>query len=51
MEPVNLYQWVNDNNPAPELEYGNGWWDYIEFRHRVDELYGRTRPRSYRATT
>jgi hypothetical protein len=41
MEPINLYRWVNDNNPSPELSYGKGWWDYVQFLYDLDELYGR----------
>jgi len=41
MEPVNIYQWVNDHNPSPELSYRKGWWDYITFLYRLDEVYGK----------
>jgi hypothetical protein len=40
MEPVNIYQWVNDHNPSPKLSYGKGWWDYVTFLYHLDELYG-----------
>ena len=35
MTPINLDQWVNDNNPPAHLEYGKGWWNYIEILRRV----------------
>jgi len=28
---MELWRWINDNNPDPSLEYGKGWWDYLEF--------------------
>src|SRR5437763_888242 len=40
MEPVKLYQWVNDNNPRDDAQYGKDWWDYIDFLYRLDELDG-----------
>ena len=43
MDPVNIYQWVNDNNPSPKLSYGKGWWDYVGFLYHLDDLYGRNR--------
>jgi hypothetical protein len=27
---MDLDRWVNDNNPDEQLQYGKGWWDYIE---------------------
>jgi hypothetical protein len=41
MEPVNIYQWVNDHNPSPELSYRKGWWDYITFLYLLDDVYGK----------
>ena len=41
MELVNIYHWVNDHNPSPELSYGKGWWDYVTFLYHLDEVYGR----------
>jgi hypothetical protein len=35
MTPIPLDQWVNDNNPPAHLEYGKGWWDYIEILRRI----------------
>ena len=43
MEPVSLYQWVNDNNPPEERQYGKGWWDHVEFLFHLDEVYGRNK--------
>lgn len=35
MTPIPLDHWVNDTNPLPQLEYGKGWWDYIETLRRL----------------
>ena len=43
MEAVNIYQWVNDHNPSPQLSYGKGWWDYVTFLYDLDGLYGNNR--------
>ncbi len=40
MEPVSIYEWVDGHNPSPELSYRKGWWDYVTFLYRLDELYG-----------
>jgi hypothetical protein len=39
MMSIPLRQWVNDHNPAPELEYAKGWWDAISFFYRLAEDY------------
>src|SRR5712692_1047141 len=39
MQPVPLYQWVSEHNPAPELSYGKGWWDTIECIYRLQDTY------------
>ncbi len=33
--PVPLGHWVNDNNPPAHLQYGKGWWDYVETLRRL----------------
>lgn len=33
--PKEFDHWVNDNNPPAHLEYGKGWWDYIEMLRRL----------------
>lgn len=38
--PMNWNQWVNDNNPSRELQYGKGWWDYIEIVRRITGKFG-----------
>jgi hypothetical protein len=43
MEPVDIHQWINDNNPSPKLSYGKGWWDYVTFLYHLDELYGQNK--------
>lgn len=40
MEPVDIYQWVNDHNPSSTLSYGKGWWDYVTFLYQLNQLYG-----------
>lgn len=40
MQPVGIYEWVNDNNPLEKLSYRKGWWDYVEFLYELDWLYG-----------
>jgi hypothetical protein len=32
---MDLDRWVNDNNPDEQLQYGKGWWDYIELIRRL----------------
>lgn len=32
---VDFNRWVNDHNPAENLSYGKGWWDYIEIIRRL----------------
>jgi hypothetical protein len=31
---MDLDRWVNDN-PEEQLQYGKGWWDYIELIRRL----------------
>ena len=38
--PANFDQWVNDNNPPVHLQYGKGWWDYIEILRRLMDKFG-----------
>src|SRR2546425_11431212 len=33
--PKQFDHWVNDNNPPVHLQYGKGWWDYIEMLRRL----------------
>jgi len=37
---MDLDRWVNDNNPDEQLQYGNGWWDYIELIRRLMYKFG-----------
>ncbi len=30
-----LDTWISDNNPPDHLEYGKGWWDYVELLQRL----------------
>jgi hypothetical protein len=39
MTPIPLDHWVSDNNPPTHLQYGKGWWDYIEILRRVVEKF------------
>jgi hypothetical protein len=39
MTPVPLDHWVNDNNPPAHLQYGKGWWDYIETLRRLVDKF------------
>ena len=39
MEALSFDQWVNDNNPPIHMEYGKGWWDYIETLRRVIDKF------------
>ncbi len=38
-KPINFDQWVSDNNPPLHLEYGKGWWDYIEIVRRLADKF------------
>ncbi len=31
--------WVGDNNPDPKLEYGKGFWDYVEMLRRMIDKF------------
>ncbi len=33
--PIDFNQWVSDHNPAEDLSYDKGWWDYIEIIRRL----------------
>jgi hypothetical protein len=33
--PRQFDHWVSDNNPPVSLQYGKGWWDYIEMLRRL----------------
>ena len=37
--PVPVNRWVNDNNPPAHLEYGKGWWDYVEILQRLMDKF------------
>ena len=37
---MDLDRWVNDNNPDEQLQYGKGWWDYIELIRRLMYKFG-----------
>ncbi len=37
--PTTFNRWVNDNNPPVNLEYGKGWWDYIEILQRLIDKF------------
>lgn len=39
-ELTSFDRWVNDNNPPVHLEYGKGWWDYIEILRRLMGKFG-----------
>ncbi len=39
MTPVPLDHWVNDNNPPAHLQYGKGWWDYVETLRRLVDKF------------
>ena len=36
---MDLDRWVNDN-PDEQLQYGKGWWDYIELIRRLMYNFG-----------
>jgi hypothetical protein len=40
--PTTFNRWVNDNNPPVNLEYGKGWWDYIEILQRLIDKFAVT---------
>lgn len=37
--PIDLFDWINDNNPPEGLEYRKGFWDYVEFIQRLMEKH------------
>jgi len=37
---MDLDRWVNDNDPDEQLQYGKGWWDYIELIRRLMYKFG-----------
>jgi hypothetical protein len=37
--------WVGENNPDPKLEYGKGWWDYVETLRRLITKFDAKAPR------
>ena len=37
--PMPFNRWVNDNNPAVHLEYGKGWWVYVEILQRLIDKF------------
>jgi hypothetical protein len=37
---MNLDRWVNDDNPDEQLQYGKGWWDYIELIRHLMYKFG-----------
>ena len=39
MTPIPLDHWVSDNNPPMRLQYGKGWWGYIETLRRLMEKF------------
>ena len=39
MTPVPIDHWVNDNNPPAHLQYGKGWWDYVETLRRLVDKF------------
>lgn len=39
MSATKLDIWVAENNPAPELQYGKGFWDYVEMVRRLVEKF------------
>jgi hypothetical protein len=42
--PTSFNRWVNDNNPSAHLEYGKGWWDYVEILQRLIDKFGIEEP-------
>jgi hypothetical protein len=35
--PVEFNLWVNEHNSPAHLQYGKGWWDYVETVRRLCE--------------
>ena len=33
-------RWVGDNNPEPQLQYGRGFWGYIELIRELTHKFG-----------
>ncbi len=42
--PTSFNRWINDNNPPAHLEYGKGWWDYVEILQRLLDKFAIEEP-------
>jgi hypothetical protein len=42
MNKICFNRWVGENNVDPKLNYGKGWWEYIEFVRRISEKLNAT---------